>query len=115
MIDSMTMALFVLALISFIFALIAIFWLSIVSRHLSALKAGKVTQASEKTASLDSRITGCQKKADENRNQLAEFNTRLNQVITKLEIVEKTMDNYTAYIAKVSEKMASFEHHFNEF
>lgn len=115
MIDSMTIALFVLALISFIFAISAIFWLSIISKHLSALKAGKVTQASEKTASLESRITGCQKKADENRNQLAELQTRLNQVIAKLEIVEQTMDNYTAYIAKVSEKMASFELHFDEF
>jgi len=108
MIDSMTMALFVLALISFIFAISAIFWISIVSRHLSALKAGKVNQASEKTASLESRITGCQKKADENRNQLVELQTRLNQVIAKLEIVEQTLDNYTAYLAKVSEKMASF-------
>ena len=115
MIDSMTMALFVLALISFIFAIIAIFWISIVSRHLSALKAGKVTQAAEKTAYLESRITGCQKKADENRNQLAELQTTLNQVIAKLEIAEQTVDNYTAYLAKVSEKMASFEHHLDKF
>jgi chromosome segregation ATPase len=115
MIDSMTIALFVLALISFIFAIIAIFWLSIVSRHLSALKAGKVTQAADKTTSLESRITGCQKKADENRNHLAELQTRLNQVIAKLEIAEQTVDNCTAYIAKVSEKMASFEHHFDKF
>ena len=108
MIDSMTIALFALALISFIFAISAIFWLSMVSRHLSALKAGKVTLAADKTASLESRITGCQKKADENRNQLIELQTRLSQVIAKLEIVEKTLENYTAYLAKVSEKMASF-------
>jgi chromosome segregation ATPase len=108
MIDSMTIALFVLALISFIFAIIAIFWTSIVSRHLSALKAGKATQAADKTASLESRMTGCQKKADENRNQLVELQTQLSHVTDKLEIVEQTLDNYTAYLAKVSEKMASF-------
>jgi peptidoglycan hydrolase CwlO-like protein len=115
MIDSMTIALFVLALISFIFAISAIFWLSIVSKHLSALKAGKLTEAADKTASLESRITGCQNKADENRNQLAELQSRLNQVTAKLEIAEQTIDNCTAYIAKVSEKMASFELRIDEF
>ena len=123
MIDSMTIALFVLTLISFAFAIIAIVWLSIVSKHLSALgkrvleseDMERVIQAADETVSFGSRITGLKSRADESQNQLAELQTRLSEITAKLDINGQTMDKYASDLAKVSEKMASFELRFDEF
>jgi len=120
---SITIALFVLALISFAFTIIAIVWLSIVNKHLSALgkrvleseDIERVIQAADKAVSFESRITGCESKADESQNQLAEFQTRLSEITAKLDVTGQTMDQYTSDLAKVSEKMASFELRFDQF
>ena len=123
MVNSITIALFVLALISFTFAIIAIVWLSKVSKHLSALgkrvleseDIERVIQAADNTISFGSRITGCESKADENQSQLAELQTRLSEITAKLDVTGKTMDKYTSDLAKISEKMASFELRYDEF
>jgi len=123
MIDMMTIAFFVLILISLVFALIALVWLSIVSKHLSALgkrileseDTGRIIEAADKTVSFESRITDCQSKADESQNQLMEHRTRLSEVIDKLEAAEQILDRHTADLAKISEKRASFKLHFDEF
>ena len=123
MIDSMTVALFVLALISFVFAIIALVWLSIASKHLSALgkrvleseDIERVIRAADKIVSFESRITGCESKADESQNQFAELQTQLIEITTKLDVTGQTMDNYAADLTKISEKMASFELRYDEF
>ena len=123
MIDTMTIALFVLALISFVFAIIAIVWLSMVSKHLSALgkrvleseDIERVIQAADKTVSFESRINGCEGKTDESHNQLVELQTRLSEITARLDATGQTADKYTADLAKISEKMASFELRWDEF
>lgn len=123
MTGTITIALFVLALISFTFTIIAIVWLSIVNKHLSALgkrvleseDIERVIQAADKAVSFESRITGCQSKADESQNQLAELQTRLSEITAKLDVTGQTMDQYTSDLAKISEKMTSFELRFDEF
>jgi septal ring factor EnvC (AmiA/AmiB activator) len=123
MIDSMTIALFVLALISFIFAIIAVVWLSIVSKHLSALAKKvlesedieRVIQAADETVSFGSRISGLESKADESQNQLAGLQTRLSEITANLDVTGQTMDKYTSDLAKISEKIAAFELRYDEF
>jgi chromosome segregation ATPase len=123
MVNSITIALFVLALISFTFAIIAIVWLSKVSKHLSALgkrvlESGdieRVIRAADKTVSFGSRIAGLESKADENQSQLAELQARLSEMTAKLDVTGQTMDKYTSDLAKISEKMASFELRYDEF
>ena len=123
MLDMITIALFVLALISLVAAAVAIGWLSIVSKHLSALgkrvleseDIGRIIQAADKTASFESRMTGCQSKADESQNQLAELQTRLSELASKQGPVEQMIDRHTADLAKASDKTASFELRFDEF
>jgi chromosome segregation ATPase len=123
MVNSITIALFVLALISFTFAIIAIVWLSKVSKHLSALgkrvlESGdveRVIRAADKTISFGSRITGCESKVDKSQSQIAELRKRLSEITAKLDVTGQTMDKYSSDLAKISEKMASFELRFDEF
>jgi chromosome segregation ATPase len=123
MLDIITIALFVLAFISLVVGAIAIAWLSIVSKHLSALgkrvleseDIGRIIEAANKTESFESRITGCQSKADESQNQLAELQTKLSEIAAKQVAAGQMMERHTTDIAKISEKMASFELRFDEF
>ncbi len=123
MLDMITIALFVLAFISLVVAVVAIGWLFIVSKRLSALgkrvlesqDIGRIIEAADNTASFESRMTGCQSKADENQNQLAEHVARLSELAAKQGATEQMMDRHTADLAKTSEKMASFELRFDEF
>lgn len=123
MFDMITIVLFVLALISLVVAVVAIGWLSIVRKHLSALgmrvleseDIRRIIQAADKTESFESRMTGCENKADESQNQLSELQTKLSEIAAKLGAGEQMMDRHTADLAKTSEKMASFELRFDEF
>jgi len=123
MLDTITIALVFLALLSLVVAVVAIGWLSIVSKHLSSLgrrvleseEIGRIIQAADKTASFESRMAGCENKADENQNQLVEHETKLSELAAKLGASEQMMDRHTADLAKASEKMASFELRFDEF
>ena len=123
MVNSITIALFVLALISFSFAIIAIVWLSKVSKHLSALgkrvlESGdieRVIRAADKAISFGSRMSGLESKADKSKSQLAELQARLSEITAKLDVTGQTMDKYSSDLAKISEKMASFELRYDEF
>lgn len=123
MFDMITIALFVLALISVVVAVVAIGWLSIISSRLSTLgkkvlaseDIGRIIQAADKTESFESRMTGCQSKANESQNQLAEHDTKLSELAAKQGASEQMMDRHTADIAMASEKTASFELRFDEF
>jgi chromosome segregation ATPase len=122
MLDMITIALFVLAFISLVVAAVAIGWLSIVSKHLSELgkrvlesqDIGRAIQAVDKAESFESRLTGCQSKADETQNQLAEYQTKQSELAAKQGATEQMMDRHTADLAKRSEKMSSFELRFDE-
>jgi chromosome segregation ATPase len=112
-----------LGLISLILAVVAIGWLSIVSKHLSSLgkrvleseDIGRVIQAADKTGSFESRIAGCENKTNESQNKLAEHETKLNELIDKLGASEQMINRHAVDLANTSEKMASFEGRFNEF
>jgi chromosome segregation ATPase len=123
MIDMITIALFILAFASLVVAAIAIGWLSMVSKHLSDLgkrvleseDVGKVIQAADNTASFESRISDCEKNNNESQNQLAEHETKLNEVADKQVAVQQIINRHASDLANTSEKLASFEPRFNDF
>jgi chromosome segregation ATPase len=112
-----------LALLSLVAAVIAIGWLSILRKHLSVLgqrvleseDIGRIIQAADKVGSFESRMTGCENKADENKKRLVENETKLNGLIAKQEASEQKMDRHSTDLAKTSENMASFKVRFDEF
>ena len=119
----LTLALSVSTLISLLVAAIAIGRLSIVSKNLSALSKrvlesediGRIIQAADETASFESRMTGCESKADESRNQLVEHETKLSELAAKQGAVDQTINKHTVDLAMASEEMASSELRFTEF
>ena len=121
--DIITIVFFILAVISLIVAAIAIGWLSIVSKHLSALgkrvlesdDIGRVIQAADNTASFESRMAGCEKNADQNKNRLAEHETTINEIAPKLREVEEMIQKHAVDLANTSEKITSFEQRFVDF
>jgi chromosome segregation ATPase len=118
-----SIVLFILAFISLVVAAVAIGWLSIVSKHLSALgkrvleseDLGRVIQAADKISSFESRMADCEKNADQNKNQLAEHESTINEIASKLREVEQMIKKHAVDLANTSEKMVSFEHCFNDF
>jgi DNA repair ATPase RecN len=114
---------FILALISLVVAAIAIVWLSMVRKHLSTLgkrvrefeDVAKASQAAGKTESFESRITACESKADESQNKLAECETTMDEIVFKVGQVEQIMKKHAVELANTLEKIASFEHRFDDF
>jgi chromosome segregation ATPase len=123
MIDTMTIALFILVLISLATAAVAIGWLSIVSKRLSALgqrvlesdDIGRIIQAADKTSSFESRMTVCESKADESQKQLPEHEKKLSELVSKQAAVEQMIKKHAVDLAMASEKAASFKLRFDEF
>jgi chromosome segregation ATPase len=114
---------FILALISLAVATIAIVWLSMVRRHLSTLgkrvlefeDVARVIQAAGKTESFEPRMTACESKADESQNKLAEYETTIDEIASKVGRVEQIIKKHAVDLANTSEKIASFEHRFGDF
>jgi len=112
-----------LALLSLVAAVIAIGWLSILRKHMSILgqrvleseDIGRIIQAADRVGSFESRMTGCESEAGENKKRLVENETKLNGLIAKQEASEQRIDRHSADLAKTSEKTASFEVRFDEF
>jgi len=123
MFDTITIALFVLAVLSLIAAVVAIGWLFTVSKHLSALgrrvldseDIGRIIEAADKIASYESRMAGCETKADKSQNQLVKHETKLSELAAKLVRVEQVTHGHTADLAMASENMASSELRFDRF
>jgi len=109
MLDTTTIALVFVALLALVVAVVAIGWLSRVSKHLSELgrrvlesqDIGRIKEAANKTVSFESRMAGCEHKADETQNQLVEHETKLSELAAKLGASEQMI--------------ASFEARFNGF
>ena len=108
MFDTTTIALF-LALIAFVAALVAIGWLLRLSKHMSELgmrvlesqDIGRINEAANKTESFESRMAGCERKADESQKQLAEFRTKLSELAAKASSVEQTAKKNEACLAEL--------------
>lgn len=104
-----TIATVFLALLALAAAVFAIGWLSRVNKKLSELgrrvlasqDIGRINEAASKTESFESRMAGCEHKADESQNQLVEYKTELSEFANKLGASEQ--------------KTASFEGRFDEF
>lgn len=122
MLNMMTIVLFILAFISLIVAAIAIGWLSILSKHLSALgkrvleseDIGRVVQVADKAASFESRLTDCESKANEGKDQLAEQGAKISELTNKHATVEQMIDKHAVDLTHASEKIASCELRFGE-
>jgi chromosome segregation ATPase len=114
---------FALALISFALATISILWLFKVRRHLSTLgkvvfefeDVGRTIPATAKTESFESRIAGCESKADESQNKLAEYETTIDEIASKVRQVEAIIKTHAVDLANTSEKIASIEHRSDDF
>ena len=59
-------------------------------RVLESQDIGRINEAANKTETFESRMAGCERKASENQNQLAEFKTRLSELAARLGSVEQT-------------------------
>lgn len=113
---------FALAIISFALATISIVWLLKVRKHLSTLskmvlefeEVERVIQATTKTESFESRIAGCESKADESQNKLAEYETTINEIDSKVRQIDEIMKKHAVELANTSEKVASFEQRFGD-
>jgi TolA-binding protein len=121
--DILTMVyFFILALISFVVSIIAIVWLFIVHKHLLTLgkrvfefeDIGRVTQAEDNTASFESRMAGCEKSTDENKNQLTDHETMINEIDFKVRQVEQLIKKHAVDLANNSEEIVSFERRFDD-
>jgi septal ring factor EnvC (AmiA/AmiB activator) len=123
MLGLITTSLFVLALLSLVTAGIAIGWLVKLRKNLSVLgqrvleseDIGKILQAAEKVGLYESRITGCQSKADECKKQIDEHETKLNQLVqletkvnehaARLQSVEKIAGRNEVDLAKADQNI----------
>jgi prefoldin subunit 5 len=119
--DMTTAAVFFFAMLSSLVALIAIVWLSRVSRRLSILCSEEVLepeslrrtiQAEDKMKSLGSRIIECERKADECQNGLVEHQERVSEVTVSLGTAKQVMHRYEASLTEVSGRLSSLERRF---
>lgn len=119
MLNSITI---VLALLALAAAVVAIGWLSRVNKHLSELgrrvlesqDIGRIKEAANKTESFESRMAGCEHKADENQNQLAEYKTKLSELAAKLGASEQKTASFEVRFDELATKLGSVEQMANK-
>lgn len=87
----------VLALSALGAAIFAVVWVSKVNRYLSELgrrvldsqDIGRINEAANKTETFESRMAGCERKAEENQKQLAENKTKLSELAARAGSIEQ--------------------------
>jgi septal ring factor EnvC (AmiA/AmiB activator) len=117
-----TITIVFLALIALVAAVVAIVWLSRVSKHLSELgmrvlesqDIGRINEAAKKTESFESRMAGCEQKADESQNQHGEHKTKLSKLAAKLEASEQKMASFEVRFDELATKLGSVEQMANK-
>ena len=117
-----TITMVFLALLALAMAVIAIVWLSRVRKHLSELgirvlesqDIGRIKEAANKTESFESRMAGCEHKADESQNQLGEYKTKLSELAAKLEASEQKMASFEVRFDELATKLGSVEQMANK-
>ncbi len=90
-------------------AVFAIAWLTRVNKHVLELgrrvleseDIGRINEAANKTETFESRMAGCERKASESQNQLAEFKTKLSELATKLGSVEQMANKNEACLTEL--------------
>jgi septal ring factor EnvC (AmiA/AmiB activator) len=122
MFDAITITLILLTLSALAAAVFAMVWLSKVKNNLSELgmrvlesqDVGKIKEAANKTDSFESRVAGCEQKADESNNQLAEQKTKLNELADKIEASEQKKASFEARFDELFTKLESVEQMTNK-
>ncbi len=122
MFDTITIALIVLTLSAVVMAVFAIGYLSNVKKHLSELglrvleseDIGKIKEAANKAGSYETRMAGCEHKADENQNQLVEHKTKLSELADKLGASEQKMASFEVRFDELSTRLGSVEQMANK-
>ena len=102
---------------SLLMATVAIAWLARVAKRLSALgmrvleseDIEKIIDAADRTATFESRMTGCENRTEQSENKLPEHETKLAELAANLGATEEIANRNGAGFAELSEKMASFE------
>jgi len=110
-----------LALLSLAAAGTAIGWLSIVNKHLSALgkrvleseDIGRINQAADKVGSFESRMSGCETKADESQKRYEEYETKFNELLARQGATEQKMDKLSTDLAKALDQLSAFQEKAN--
>ncbi|MGB2861705.1 MAG: hypothetical protein WBC05_00135 [Sedimentisphaerales bacterium] len=117
-----TITIVFLALLALAVAVVAIGWLLRVSKHLSELgrrvlesqDIGRIKEAANKTESFESRMAGCEHKADESQNQLAEHKTKLSELAATMGASEQKMASFEARFDELAAKLESVEQMANK-
>ena len=117
MFDMITIALLAIALSALGVAGYAITSLSNVKRRLSGLgirvlegeDIGKIKVAADKVDSYEKRMSGCEHKADENKNQLAGHEAKLSGLTEKLDAAEQKMASFDVRSDELSGRLGSVE------
>jgi len=106
-----------LALFALVLAVAAIGWAVRLNKRLSGLgkrvlestDTAKILAAADKATTLESRLTGCEDRTNQNQNQLSEHGNRLGELAANLDATGQTANRNQACLSEVSEKTASFE------
>lgn len=117
-----TITIVFLALLALAVAVVAIGWLLRLSKHMSELgkrvlesqDIGRIKEAVNKTESFESRMAGCEHKADESQNQLAEHKTKLSELADKLGASEQKMASFEVRFDELATKLGSVEQMANK-
>jgi chromosome segregation ATPase len=122
MFDTITTALIISTLSALAMAVFAIGSLSRLKKRLSQLgmrvleseDIGKIKEAASKAESYESRMTGCEHRADESQNQLAEHKTKLSELADKLATSEQKMASFNVRFDELSARLESVEQMANK-
>ena len=106
-----------LALSALAAGVVAIGWLLKLSKHMSELgrrvlesqDIGSIKEAANKIGSFESRMAGCEHKADESQNQLVEHKTKLSELAAKLEASEQKMASFEVRFDELATRLGSVE------
>jgi septal ring factor EnvC (AmiA/AmiB activator) len=117
-----TIIIVVLALLALAVAVVTIGWLLRLSKHISELgrrvlesqDIGRIKEAANKIGSFESRMAGCEHKADESQNQLAEHKTKLSELADKLGASEQKMASFEVRFDELAAKLGSVEQMANK-
>jgi len=105
------------ALSALVLAVASIGWAVKLNKRLSGLgrrvlestDTAKILAAAEKAGTIESRLTACEDRTNQNQNQLSEHGTRLGELAANLDTTGQTANRNQAGLSDVSEKVASFE------
>jgi len=122
MFDTITTALIISTLSALAMAVFAIGYLSRLKKRLSQLgmrvleseDIGKIKESASKAESYESRMAGCEHRAEENQNKLAVHETKLSELADKLGESEQKMASLKVRFDELSTRLESVEQMANK-